>query len=382
MLYDGSMTTTSPDSRTDRNPETPSAAAGRPGGDESPSQPHDGFFKAIFRDPVQAAAELRAILPAQVSRHIDWNSLEAVHASFVDAALSQRHGDLMFSARLLEGHEVYLWLLFEHQSTIDRWMPLRMLEMIVKFLEGWRKEHPAALRLPAILPVVLYQGAAPWTAPRTFAELYDVSDQALHDLGEFLLSLRFVLDDLRVTPDDDLMERPVGDLARVALVVMKHVSSKHLLDQLARLRAEITRLLATDQGRSGLSGILWYIECVNPSFNRLDIVRHLGPVVGPELARTMETYEETLKRMWIEKHTRLAREEGVEEGRTEGRKEGRKEGRNEGQQEFLLRLLAWRFGEVPEAITRRVTQATGDELALWGKRVLDAASLDDVFAAS
>jgi predicted transposase YdaD len=380
ILYDGIMTSTPPtppsDARSNANPDTPLDAAGAEARDESPSQPqpHDGFFKRIFSDPVHAAAELRAILPDLVSRHIDWDSLQAVHASFVDAALHQRHGDLMFSARLVEGHEVYLWLLFEHQRTVDRWMPLRMLEMVVEFLKGWRKEHPEALSLPAILPIVLYQGATPWTAPRTLAELYDLSDQALRDLGELLLSLRFVLDDLRVTPDDALLERRVTDLARVALVVMKHVTSEHLLDQLVRLRDEVSRLLGTEEGCIGLSGILWYIESVHPKLKQRDIISHLGPVVGPEFANTMETYEETLRRMWIEKHERLARDEG--------RNEGRKEGRREGLQELLLQQLAWRFGELPQAITERVNRATSDELDHWGKRILGAASLDDVFTSS
>jgi hypothetical protein len=242
--------------------------------------------------------------------------------------------------------------------------------MAVEFLTGWRKEHPEALRLPAILPIVLYQGATPWSAPRSLAELYDLSQQALHDLGEFLLSLRFVLDDLRVTTDDALMARPVDDLVRVALVVMKHVTSEHLLDQLMRLRAEITRLLATEHGRIGFAGVLWYIESAHPKLGQLDILSHLRPVVGPEITKTMESYQQTIERLVIEKHKRLAREEGVQEGRQEG------------QQEFLLRLLARRFGVLPEAVTARVMDAGREELERWGDRVIDAASLDDVFASS
>ena len=166
----------------------------------------------------------------------------------------------------------------------------------------------------------------------------------------------------------------MSDLARVALVVMKHVTSEHLLDQLVRLHAEISRLLATEHGRIGLSGIVWYIESVHPKLDRHLIMDRLRPVVPPEIAKTMDSYEKTLERMYIEKFTRLAREEGVQEGR--------KEGRQEGQQELLLRQLAWRFGEVPEAIAERVNRATGDELERWGKRILGAASLDDVFASS
>jgi predicted transposase YdaD len=351
------MTSTPPDDRSNQD-------------HDAPAQPHDGFFKRIFSDPVHAAAALRAILPERVARHIDWDSLQAVHASFVDAALSQRHGDLMFSARLEENREVFLWLLFEHQSTVDGWMPLRVLEMIVEFLKGWRKEHPEARRLPAILPIVLYQGATPWSAPCTLAELYDLSDQALRDLSEFLLSLRFVLDDLRVTPDDALLARPVDDLARVALVVMKHVTSEHLLDLLLRLADEIARLLTTEQGRIGLAGVVWYIECVHPKLDRRAILRRLSTIVGPELATTMETYEQALERLYIEKVKRLAREEG------------RQEALKEGQQELLLRQLTRRFGALPEAVTARVMDASREELERWGDRILDAASLDDVFTAS
>lgn len=40
-----------------------------------------------------------------------------------------------------------------------------------------------------------------------------------------------------------------------------------------------------------------YIEIVPPKLMRFDIISHLGPVMGPEIAKTMESYEETLKRM-------------------------------------------------------------------------------------
>ena len=67
-------------------------------------------------------------------------------------------------------------------------------------------------------------------------------------------------------------------------------------------------------------------------------------------------------------------------GRAQHKRLAKDEGRQEGQQEFLLRQLAWRFGELPETITERVNQATSEELEHWGKRILGAASLDDIFA--
>jgi hypothetical protein len=133
--------------------------------DDFVHQPHDSFFKSVFGDVRNAAEVLRTALPPQVSAHIDWDSLQVVKASFVDDALKQRHGDLMYLARLTQGGEAFLWVLFEHQSSVEPWMGWRMLRMMVDTLDAWRVQHPEATRLPPVLPVVLYQGATPWTAP-------------------------------------------------------------------------------------------------------------------------------------------------------------------------------------------------------------------------
>jgi hypothetical protein len=61
---------------------------------------------------------------------------------------------------------------------------------------------------------------------------------------------------------------------------------------------------------------------------------------------------------------------------------GIEEGVEKGQCEFLLGLLTERFGSLPAAVTERVDQASRQALERWGKRILKAASLDDVFASS
>ena len=51
------------------------------------------------------------------------------------------------------------------------------------------------------------------------------------------------------------------------------------------------------------------------------------------------------------------------------------------QRDLLLQQLEWRFGALPEAATARISQAGKSELERWARRILDATSLDDVFAA-
>jgi Domain of unknown function (DUF4351) len=82
----------------------------------------------------------------------------------------------------------------------------------------------------------------------------------------------------------------------------------------------------------------------------------------------------------VDRGRKEGRKEGHKEGRKEGHKEGRKEGLEEGERAALLRLLERRFGALPEALTARVADASTNEIESWLDRVLDASSLDDVFA--
>lgn len=64
------------------------------------------------------------------------------------------------------------------------------------------------------------------------------------------------------------------------------------------------------------------------------------------------------------------------------RKEEFQKGVEKGLRELLLGQLTERFGSLPEGVTQRVARAGLQELERWGRRILKATSLDDVFAAS
>lgn len=58
----------------------------------------------------------------------------------------------------------------------------------------------------------------------------------------------------------------------------------------------------------------------------------------------------------------------------------RAEGRREGEAEVLLRLLRLRFGALPEDVTAHITSADAETLLRWSERILNASTLDAVFA--
>jgi len=233
--------------------------------------------------------------------------------------------------------------------------------MVHAFLGNARQRDPEALYLPAMLPVVLYQGSRPWTAPTSLLELTDLSDEARRDLGPYLLSLRYVLDDLRVVEVGEIDARALSPVPRLTLGIMKHHQSGDVLAFFHDHAEDIRVLYANKPDRIWLSLLVEYTWKVNRHTNEEDLMALMADLLGQDIEETMQTLGQLLRPEVFE--------EGVESGVVKG------------QRELLLSLLVHRFGALPEPVTRRVASASTAELARWGKRILDAASLDDVFTA-
>ena len=87
----------------------------------------------------------------------------------------------MWRVRFRDDRWLYLVLLLEFQSNVDRSMAVRMLTYTglrhQRLLdEGVLREHGA---LPPVLPIVIYNGRGSWTAPTDVADLLGVTDEAL-----------------------------------------------------------------------------------------------------------------------------------------------------------------------------------------------------------
>ena len=97
--------------------------------------PHDALFKATFSQVELAAEELRCVLPPELVAQMDLGSLALAAGSFVDEALREQHTDLLYSVRLA-GRPARVYVLFEHQSSGDTWMALRLLKYMLRIWEA------------------------------------------------------------------------------------------------------------------------------------------------------------------------------------------------------------------------------------------------------
>lgn len=91
-------------------------------------------------------------------------------------------------------------------------------------------------------------------------------------------------------------------------------------------------------------------------------------------------YVTSVERLAIERGMAKGMQQGIEQGMQLGIEQGLKQGRTQGIAAVLHRQLNRRFGPLPDDVTRRLSQATQEQLEIWVERVLEAQSTDEIFA--
>ena len=129
----------------------------------------DPAYKRLFSRPRMVRDLLRGFAARGWSAELDLASLTPLPASYVSHDLRQRHGDLVWRVRFKDDRWLYVVLLLEFQSAVDRSMAVRMLTYTALLYQKLIAD--GVLRERSALPVVMYNGRPPWTAPVDVAEL-------------------------------------------------------------------------------------------------------------------------------------------------------------------------------------------------------------------
>ena len=243
-------------------------------------------------------------------------------AACISDELLKRHGDNVWRMRLRDNW-LYLLLLVEFQSTDDPLMALRILTYTgLLYQELARNEQlDADGRLPAVLPIVLYNGDEPWVSPLQMGEL-------IAPVGPLLAPYQpaqryFVLDERRVAADD------LPSRNRMSAVV--GLEQSRSLSEVARVAEELAAWLPDQQVRRAFADWMRQIvERLVPSGAELPPIRKLEEVSMTLVERAAEWSKEWQK-------------EGLERGLEQGIEQGIEQGL-EHERALLCRMTAARFG--------------------------------------
>jgi predicted transposase/invertase (TIGR01784 family) len=324
--------------------------AGRKGG----TSQHDRGYKRLFSHSITVEELLRGFLREDWAEGLDFATLERVGNSFISDDLRERHSDLIWRLRF-QGEErwFYLYVLLEFQSTPYHFMAVRMLSYVsLLFEEIIRKEKlKAGDLLPAVLPIVVYNGKRPWRAPTGLGSLYVPVPPGLRS---WLPDLSYVLlDEGRLDlKKPELMANRVATLFQIETCE----DPREIVNLVKRLDDLVPEERDPELRRTFTIWVNSVLRRTSPSGTMISLI-------GLEDAAM---FEENM-RAWARKT------------RQEGRQEGRREGEIEGMRKLLLYSMTQRFGRLPMRVRKQVEEISSTrELRRLTQRVLVAASLEDM----
>jgi predicted transposase/invertase (TIGR01784 family) len=192
---------------TDDEPTIPAQDAEAEAGVAEQSQKHDESYKSVL-----SVASNFLHLIKKYFANAPWiagiadDTAERVDNSYVTSEYSNIDSDLIYKLKR-GGSDVYFYVLMELQSQVDFTMPFRLLRYIVELLHDVFKNTDKNIRarkgfrLPAVVPMVLYNGYDNWTAVRTFREY--TADYEL--FGDNIIDFRYLLFDLKRTDEETIL---------------------------------------------------------------------------------------------------------------------------------------------------------------------------------
>jgi len=322
---------------------------------------HDSTLRAMFGTTEVARAFFCAFLPAELLERLDLATLETKPDHFIDARLGWRATDLLFRVDL-DRREAFLYLLLEHQSTVDRWMAYRFSRSIGLVWATALADAPDLELLPVVVPMVLSHARERWRSPTQLRNLVAGADLLPACMHDKIPSLSYFVFDLRAMTDAQIVSLATTASLRLYLLIMRNIRNPDLPAMLRRWHELIRGLMQEPTGLRLIELLLTYLVKAVPEMTQETLVE-----VGEMAGLDPEIVPNSLAWKWLQ------------EGREEGREEGRKEGRKEGSRSIVLRLVRARFGEVPPFVQERVQAASLRELDELSEHVLTAESIDDLF---
>ncbi len=90
---------------------------------------HDSGYKFLFSTPELVRDLILGFIPDDWLHSLDYDTLEKVPGSYITEDFRSRADDIVWRVKV-GGQWVYLYLLIEFQSSVDKYMALRMKAQI------------------------------------------------------------------------------------------------------------------------------------------------------------------------------------------------------------------------------------------------------------
>ena len=251
-------------------------------------QPHDKFFKLSMSEWRVANEFFTEHLPPTVLEKLNLRTLKLENHSFIDEHYKGSEADVIYSVMMGDA-KCYLFLLCEHQSTVDHLIAFRLWVYMIRLMEMHLKQNPSQ-PLPFIYPLIIYTGQDIWDAPLDLFSLFGDPQLA----QEWLLK-PFQLLDIHQIEDDEILKRRWSGLVEFALKYRQVRDFKKFLKTLLPWVKEIEKSDSSgfSLGKNVLKYILDGTEAKDFDLFAKGIQEYLSPELGDEIMTLAQQLQQT-----------------------------------------------------------------------------------------
>lgn len=306
---------------------------------------------------------------SDIAQRIDYTRLMKLERTFIGENFRKREADLVFTAPFIdekdgETREIIIFLLIEHQASVDPTMTFRVLYYLMQIWNMQREEFESRglplhqWRFNPILPVVFYTGDQRWDRLLDMSQLMELPNS----MGRYVPKMEMEFFNLKATPPEKLVEwdHPIGWVMRV---MQKESATKEEFSNALKLAIGHLEKLSTEE-RINWSKLIYFILAF--------IYHRRGTGERSELLKTVNTaIADANRRKESENMVKTIAQALIEEGEETGKIEAK--------QDALIKILYRRFEISQEAIAERVRSIDQiEELDELIDRALTANTFDEV----
>ena len=201
---------------------------------------HDTGYKELFSYPEFVQQLIEGFAPAEMAELMDFSTLKNHSGNYITPLFEEKFEDVVWSVEVTwQGvtQQVFLYILLEFQSRVDRTMPIRLMHYVACFYDHLLKNGTTTPHkgLPPVLPIVLYNGSERWTARQDIYDMVHPEPPAF--LQVYQPHLRYYLvDEGRYTDEElNLRQTPLSGVFSIENASMDRKGLQQAVDRIVAI---------------------------------------------------------------------------------------------------------------------------------------------------
>jgi Putative transposase, YhgA-like. len=202
---------------------------------------HDKSYKDLFSNKELLVDMIQSFIKSSWGKEITKDNIELVNKSYILSDYEELESDIVYKATI-ENKEVIFYILLEFQSYVDYSMPIRlflyMSEIWREVLKNTKQTEVKSkeFKLPAIVPLVLYNGEYKWTVEKKFKNVINKSEL----FGNNIIDFEYILIDINKYEKEELMQ--LGNIASAVFLLDQKVDIEEFISRVKDIAISFNNL--------------------------------------------------------------------------------------------------------------------------------------------